>query len=298
MVPELGLVPRPFPQPVWNGEYVNGTLLVWAEQGLGDEILYGGMLPDLIKRANSVVVEVEPRLVKLFARSFAAVRVIGRGEKAPDENVKAQIAMASLGQYLRPDLQNFVRPPPTYLAADRELTKRLRRRLSPAGELVIGLSWISKNPSVGKLKTALLSDFEPLLRESGCRFVDLQYGDTRADREMLKEKTGLTVERLEDVDNTNDLDALAALISACDLVLTVSNTTAHLAGALGKPTWVFAPHGHAKFWYWFKDRSDSPWYPHVRIRRQGQGQPWAETIASAAGEISAFVQSARGRQQT
>ena len=94
-----------------------------------------------------------------------------------------------------------------------------------------------------------------------CRFVDLQYGDTRADREALERELGLHIERLDDIDTTNDIDGLAALMTACDLVATVSNTTAHLAGALGRPTFVFIPFGNARIWYWFKHRADCPWYP-------------------------------------
>jgi tetratricopeptide (TPR) repeat protein len=285
---------RTFPQPVWSGERVEGMLLVWGEQGLGDEILYASMIPDAAERAGDVVVQVAPRLVPLFARSFPQVRVIGHDQDLPEEKIQAQISLASLGPILRPSLEAFPRRESGYLVADPERTAALRRRLSPKGEVVVGLSWISTNPLVGHYKTAQLSDLEPLLRLPGTRHIDLQYGDTSAERAELRQKTGLVVERLDDVDNTNDLDALAALIAACDLVVTVSNTTAHMAGALGKPTWVFAPQGHGKFWYWFKDRTDSPWYPQVRIKRQQRGgQAWSEVIASSAEEISAFVSAAR-----
>jgi ADP-heptose:LPS heptosyltransferase len=157
----------------------------------------------------------------------------------------------------------------------------------------MGLSWVSKNPNIGHFKTARLDDLESVLRLPGCRYVDLQYGDTLAEREVLKQSAGLNVERLEDVDNTNDIDALAALIAACDLVVTVSNTTAHLAGALGKPTWVLVPYSRGRIWYWFNDRGDSPWYPRARIKRQKQGQPWKDLIESSADEIAAFVEAAR-----
>ena len=287
--------PRDFAQPRWNGEYVNKTLLAWGEQGLGDEILYSSMVPDLAGHADSVALEVEPRLVKLFARSFPGVRVIGRGKLLPD-NIKAQSPLASLGQYLRPSLDAFPRRERGYLIPDAGMAASLRRRLSPNGEVVVGLSWISKNPAMGKFKTALLNDFDPVLRLPGCQLIDLQYGDTLAEREALKQATGLVVERLEDVDNINDLDALAALITACDLVVTVSNTTAHLAGALGKPTIVFVPFGQARLWYWFHEGDDSPWYARVRLKRQAKGQSWADIAASAAAEISALVRTAQIKQ--
>lgn len=284
-----------FPQPRWSGEYVTGTLLARGEQGLGDEIIYASMVPDLLTCADSVVLQVEPRLTPLFSRSFPNIRVTARGEPL-SQDIKAQSPLGSLGRYLRPDWNAFPRREHGYLLADRDLTAKLRQRVAPRQEFVIGLSWVSKNPRYGQLKTARLSDFEPVLRLPGCRYVDLQYGDTLAEREALRQTTGLVVERLEDVDSTNDLDALAALITACDLVITVSNTTAHLAGALGKTALVLVPYGQGQLWYWFDDADDSPWYPHVRIKRQQQGQPWKELLASAAEEIAAQVKIARPLQ--
>ncbi len=171
-----------------------------------------------------------------------------------------------------------------YLVADETRTPALRQRLDD-GRTVIGLSWVSKAPIGGAQKSARLADFAALLRSPGCRFVDLQYGDTRAERDAVERELGIRVERLADIDNTNDLDGLAALMGACDAVVTVSNTTAHLAGALGRPTWVMVPHGHARIWYWFRDRDESPWYPRVRVRRQQRGQAWSELIAAVAAEV-------------
>ena len=76
---------------------------------------------------------------------------------------------------------------------------------------------------------------------------------------------------------------------ACDAVVTISNTTAHLAGALGRPTWVMVPNGHARIWYWFRQRSDSPWYPLVRVWRQQVGQSWADLVPAVASDIRAFL---------
>jgi tetratricopeptide (TPR) repeat protein len=267
----------------WNGEPVNGTLLIWGEQGLGDEILYASMVPDVIGYAQSVVLEVEPRLVTLFARSFPDVSVIGESHAPYGGRFDAQAPIGGLGRYLRMDWKSFPRREQGYLVADGERAAGLRRRL--LADTVVGLSWSSQAAKFGKAKSAALRDFEPILRWPGCRFVDLQYGDTAAERAAVERETGIRIEHLDDIDNTRDIDGLTALIAACDLVVTVSNVTAHLAGALGKPTWVLVPHGNARLWYWFKDGADSPWYPHVRLRRQSLGQPWSALMASVADEI-------------
>jgi tetratricopeptide (TPR) repeat protein len=285
-----GLVPRAYKGPRWNGGRVDGMLLIWGEQGLGDEILHASMLPDVIACASSVVLEVEPRLAPLFARSFPDIKVIGCQPELYAGRFDAQEPIGGLGRYLRTDWSDFPHRERGYLVADAVRTQALRQRLAD-GRFVIGLSWLSKAPVGGQSKSARLADFEALLRLEGCRFVDLQYGDTSEERAELARELGITVERLPDIDNTNDLDGLAALMSACDAVVTVSSTTAHLAGALGRPTWVLVPHGFARIWYWFHGRNRSPWYPRVEVRRQQSGQPWAAVMASVAREVSAFVDS-------
>jgi tetratricopeptide (TPR) repeat protein len=280
----------------WNGQRVNGTVLAWGEQGLGDEVIYTSMIPDLARYADSVVLEVEPRLTRLFARSLPEVQVIGRGEPLPT-SIAAQSPLASLGQYLRPNWQAFPRREAGYLVADRDAAANLRRRLSPHGEAVVGLSWVSKSALFGLFKTAQLIDFASVLRLPHCRYADLQYGDTLAERETVAQSAGVAVERLADIDNTNDIDGLAALITACDLVVTVSNTTAHLAGALGKPTLLFVPQSGGRLWYWFNERADSPWYPHMHIRRQKVGQSWKDLVDLAADDAAALVKAAHAARQ-
>ena len=281
---------RRYLQPRWDGDYVKGSLLIWGEQGLGDYILFSSMIPELKERADSIVLEVEPRLVKLFARSFPYVRLIPRAKELYTGPVDAHESLAGLGKFLRSSWEAFPRRERGYLFPDDGFAAKLRERLTADHRVVVGLSWSSIKPWLHEPISAPLCDFGALLQLSDCRFVDLQYGDTLAEREMVARETGVLVERLEDVDNTNDLDALAALISACDLVVTISNTTAHLAGALGKPTWVLVPYSKTRVWHWFKGREESPWYPCVRVIRQQRGQPWANLISSVVEEISSFTQ--------
>ena len=247
------------------------------------------MVPELAGRAGSVLLQVEPRLVGLFARSFPAARVVGLDHTLHAEPVDAQVPFGSLGMYFRTGWDAFPRRERGYLQADAARTAQLRERLKQDDRAAVGLSWVSHNPRSGKSKSARLSDFASILGLANCRFVDLQYGDTRAERQTVERELGVQVERLEDVDNTNDIDGLAALIAACDVVVSVSNTTAHLAGALGTPTWTLVPHGHARFWYWFKEGDMSPWYPRVRVRRQANDQPWRDLVDTCVDEIASFL---------
>ncbi len=160
---------------------------------------------------------------------------------------------------------------------------------------MIGISWRSTNPKIGKHKTAKLEDFLPILSQPGLGFINLQYGDTAEEIGAIAE-SGFQVRHIEEIDNTNDIDGLAALIEACDAVVTVSNTTAHLAGALGKPVWVLIPHGDVRIWYWFNDR-DCPWYPGARIVRKQPNQSWAEFIASVTPEVLEFAKNLKAKSE-
>jgi hypothetical protein len=264
---------------------MDGTLLVWAEQGLGDQIISASMLPELLSLAGKVVVETDPRLIPLYARSFPGIEWIAHEKTLYAGHADAQVPVCSLGQYLRPDWEAFPVRPYGYLRADPDRTAGLRHRLDD-GRLVVGLSWNSLNPRYQKSKSVTLQDLAPVLKTANCRFIDLQYGDTSEERRTVELDLDVSVERLPDVDNTNDIDGLAALICACDLVVTVSNTTAHLAGALGKEALVLVPSGRGRMWFWFKDRDDSPWYPRVQLWRQQSGQPWREVIAAVAAKLA------------
>jgi tetratricopeptide (TPR) repeat protein len=277
---------RKYPVPRWSGDPIDGPLLVSGEQGVGDQILFASVVPDLAARVRDVTLEVDPRLVPLFSRSFPDVKVVSRNPELYGGPVAAHVAIGSLGRHFRPDWKSFPFRENGYLRCDEEHAARLRERLAD-GRKVIGLSWSSKGARYGSSKSAQLHDFASILRLPDCRFIDLQYGDTQADRDAVQQDLGITVERLPDIDNLNDIDGLAALISACDIVVTVSNTTAHLAGALGKETHVLVPTGRGRMWCWFLDRDDSPLYPRMRLARLRPKQPFSEIVDAIAANIGA-----------
>ena len=283
---------RSFPQPLWDGRFVDGVLFAWAEQGLGDQILYASMLDDLRQRATRLLVEVEPRLVELFRRSFPGIDFVAQSEPPNAGHIEAQVPAGSIGRYFRRRWEDFPARDTGYLIADAGHVKSLRERLTADRRYVVGLSWISKAAHYGEQKSARLGDFEPILTVPGSRFVDLQYGDTLEERMAVKESTGVEISRLEDVDNLRDIDGLAALVTACDAVVTVSNTTAHIAGALGKKVFLLLPYSQGSLWYWHVDREDSAWYPSVRLFRQPSIGDWGSAVQRVAKELERLVASA------
>ncbi|MCE3000366.1 MAG: tetratricopeptide repeat protein [Betaproteobacteria bacterium] len=278
-----------FTAPAWDGRPLEGDLLVWAEQGIGDQILFGTMLEELRPLARQVIVAAAPRLLPLLQRSLPGLRFVSGEAVDPQLPVAAQAAMGDLGGFLRGSADRFPQRA-GYLRADAARAAALRARLLPADQrLLVGLSWRSRNDHFGALKSLDPGQLAPLLALPGITAVDLQYGDTAAERAMLQQKHGITLQHCDDIDNFNDLDGLAALIEACDVVVSVSNTTVHLAGALGKPTLVLLPFALGRIWYWHQHGERSLWYPSCRLLRQPQPGDWASPVAQALAEINKLL---------
>ena len=267
--------------PDWYGQSVPASLLVMGEQGLGDQIFFSSMLPDLQAHVPGATVCVETRLVPLLQRSFPGLRFID-GSRLHDQAYDAQVYLGSLGAIYRPDLVSVECAQAAYLQADTEHSARRRLQLKKPGKLLCGLSWVSKNMDCGEGKSLTLRELLPVLGQSGIEFIDLQYGDTEAERADLEQQLGLGIRHLDDLDCTRDIDGLAALIAACDIVVTVSNTTAHLAAALGKPVIVMLPDTPSLFWYWHGRGLKSPWYPTACLFRKSDTSHWGPVIDAVA----------------
>ncbi len=272
----LGL--NSFSKPLWNGSHTQDTVLIWAEQGPGDQILFASMLNEAAARSGGIILALEKRLHPLFARSFPNVAITTISRAAKQGGYQQQMPMGDLGALFRNSADDFLSQRKPYLLAEASSSAALRKTIAPAGQRIIGLSWLSTNKESGALKSMPLAALKPLLETPGLQFVDLQYGDTSAERAALRNITGIELVHLDEIDNQNDIDGLAALISACDVIVTISNTTAHLAGALGKEVLLVLPHAAGHFWYWQIDRDDTLWYDKVRVFRQPRAGDWPAVI--------------------
>ena len=243
----------------------NSRCLVWGEQGVGDEVMFGSMLGEFRGMVGKLLVQLDRRLIPLFRRSLPDdVEFFERGTVVPEDRYDSHIAIGSLGQYLRPSLESFAGKGGKYLWADPDRVEAMRAWLSvKEGERVIGLSWRSSNPETGAARSLALSDLVKSLQAPGVRFVNLQYGDVAAEIEALERDQGIEVLQCPGLDTTDDLDGLAALIEACDEVVSIGNATAHLAGALGKKTTVLLP--KAPSWRWLAEGQRSLWYKSAQI---------------------------------
>ncbi|PWC75184.1 tetratricopeptide repeat protein [Azospirillum sp. TSH64] len=282
-VPPWLLAAGRFPQPAWTGQPLGGNrLLIWGEQGIGDEIQFASLLPLLVQAGVSCVLECEPRLVPLFARSLPEVEVVARGwppdpsltrtgaadpDRAP---IAAQIPVGSLPRLLA-DAGGVPRSAAPYLLADPARVSGLRAAI-PAGTLAVGIAWHTTNPKHGRSRNIPLRVLAHALHRPGVRLVVLQYGDWTQEIAALTAE-GIDIGGLPGLDPWSDLDGLAAAVAAVDLVVSIDNITVHLAGALGRPTCALLP--HAAEWRWLRDRTDTPWYPTVTLCRQQAPKDWS-----------------------
>ena len=275
-----------FPYPRWLGEPVDGKeILVWGEQGVGDEVYFASMVPDLIDQGAEVILESDSRLVPLFQRSFPGVTCIGQDATVKGD-IDFQVPSGDLGNWLRPDLNSFPERN-SFLIADAARAENLKFQYrNGGGDFLVGLAWISKNPEVGGDKSMALMDWTPLAGIPGVTVIDLQYGDTEAERRAFEAATGTIIIRDDTIDQMDDLDAFAAQILAMDLVISVSNTTAHISGGLGVPTWVLLHVSPLSVWR--QDGDTSPWYPSIRLFRQSKPGAWTDVITQVESALKAL----------
>lgn len=286
--------------PAWDGSPIrNQHVLLLAEQGLGEELMHSTCYRDLLAAAGRVTIACHPTLAGLMSRSFATARVVPcDATETLDhaliaEPVDLRVMAGDLPGFLRMHENHFQPEPGGHLAPDPIRVAAWRKRLDRLGEFPkIGLAWRGGTVAVDiRRRSVPLAQFAPLLRDRQATFVALQPGQVHQE---LSEALGPLAEGLLVPENalaSGDMDDAAALIAALDLVVSVANTTLHLAGAVGTPALGLLR--HAADWWWFPPRSDSPWYASVELARQSEPGDWRPCLAAAAQRVAQC--SRRGR---
>ena len=266
--PTLKLIKNKIP----NKNILNKSsrILVLREQGIGDELLYGTMYNDLLNEFSNLVIECDERLITLFNNSFKfhKEKFVKLGTHSLDtkkiNNFDYIIYAGSLGKYLRNDLNSFSQNP--YIKSlENYKDLELDNILSTTQGLKIGISWKSLNNRYSSEKSLSLEDFENIFKIKDSTIFNLQYGDVKDDLKSFTKKLDYKIITLETLDIFNNFSGLANLLKKLDLFVTVSNSTAHLAGALGVKTILIKPVNHASFHYWDYEDGKTPWYKSVNI---------------------------------
>ena len=288
-----------YPQPRWDGSSLAGkTIVVHAEQGIGDEILFASCFPDLIPLAKRCIFVCDPRLERLLTRSFPKAGVYGhlrRKDWSPPvlpEPFDLQIPAGSLPLHFRSSPESFPRRE-RFLEVDPQLLTMWRSRLAAIGPgLKIGISWrAGGKPLESRKRTISLDRWSEIFAVPGTHFVNLQYGDASAEIAAAKSRFGIEIHDWEEGDPLIDVDGFAAKIAALDLVISVGNATVHIAGAVGTPTWTLLP--MVPSWRWMIAGEASPWYGNVRLFRQPSPGDWQPVLDRITSMLQQRVEYAR-----
>ncbi len=280
--------PRELSQPLWDGGDLDGrTILLHAEQGMGDSIQFARYAPLVAARGGRVLLECQPPLVRLFESLDGVGEIIPQGGVLPAFDTHAPLLslpgiLGTTGGTISCDIP--------YLSADRGRAEQLRDQLTAlTGGLKVGLVWAGKPSHKNDHNRSL--EFESLVGLLGLRdifFFSLQFGPRSGDLRAAG-CDGLITDLSESI---KDFADTAIVLEVLDLLITVDTSPAHLAGALGKPVWVLLP--YVPDWRWLLDRDDSPWYPSLQLFRQDRPNDWskplrrlAEALKARAGDTAA-----------
>lgn len=270
---------RTFPQPRWIGEDLRGkTILLYAEGGFGDALHFVRYAPMVASRGATVLLECQPELVSLLSSAKGISRIIPRGAALPPFDF--QSPLQSLPLVFDTTLQTIPLEIP-YLSPPENLIQYWNYRLARDGSFKVGLSWAG-SANNDDLRTRSLAEFSPLADVPGVTFYSLQKGPD-ASQPIPR---GMNLK--SPADPSGDFADTAALVVNLDLVISVDTSVVHLAGALGVPTWVVIPK-RCDF-RWMFDRTDSPWYPSLRLFRQSRHGHWPEPFQNIARELRQLVQ--------
>lgn len=293
----FGSSPKAFPyrhgdKPEWNGEIIDDRkLLLWGDQGMGDELICGSLIREAASRAKSVMLECEPKLAPLISRSFPNLEVIPRStpadERTRDKSIRAQKAWGDLPAIFRRRKADFISDA-GYLKADESRVAAHRESYNTLGRgPKVGIAWESANPLYKEKVDVPLALWAPIFAVPNVRFVSVQY---KAEREMF-ERVKAPVHLDASVDAWSDIDGWAAQMASLDLVISISNSATCLAAALGVKTWAML--STAPEFYYGMTSEQCLWFEGLRFFRQESRGDWQTVTANVATALSEFAQNDR-----
>lgn len=282
------------PLPAWKGEE-GKTVVVYGEQGIGDEIMFASCLPDLIKRSKTVVLDCHKKLHTLFAESFPGIDIYPTREDemitwAADGNGKmrydfdSRIALGSLPKYCRPNIESFPGTPyiKPNIAKEAEWTARLNKL---PNKPKIGISWIGGHKRTRiEVRSTHLERMLPILQQDAT-FISLQYTPCDPEIAEFEKAHGIKIHQYPEAVYSPNYADTAALVANLDLVITVCTSVVHLAGSMGVPTWVLTPSRPA--WRYRLDLDYLPWYGKTvtLFRQQPDTTDWTPVVADVAEQL-------------
>ncbi len=280
-IPGLKIDPYNFAQPIWDGRsaIAGKTILLQAEQGLGDTIMFARFVELIVRKGARVILAVQKPLRRLLSGIPGLAQVVTSGDPLPEFDLRAPLG--SLPRALEITLDTIPARVP-YLQAPAESETIAALNEKPGDGPLAGVCWAGNPVNRNDYNRSIpLAIFQRLFQVPGVRFVSLQ--------QNLRPGEDSILAGFDNIDLTSDrkgsgLADTAALISRLDLVITVDTVIGHLAGALGRPVWILLP--FSAYWPWLRHRTYTPWYPSARLFRQPQPGDWPSVLETVAGALT------------
>ena len=269
--------------PRWNQEQ-SGCVLLWGEQGIGDQILYLSLVPDCIDKVEKIILKLDKRLIPLLKRSIdKSIEIIGMEDSIDEKEYDYHLPIGSLPKFLRPSLNSFKTAKKLKLEFDKDRSTKFRKQLlHKKYKKYIGISWKSTSKD-SLINSITLEEFITGIYSKDICFINLQYGDVKDEINDVIAKLGIEIYEIDNLDIFNDIDGLASLIGSCDEVVTIGNVTATLSGSLNINTKVILPTN--SYWpYGLKDKK-SYWFSSMKLYKQTQRNIWDDTLNKIKKEI-------------
>ena len=258
--------------PKWNPKKNFKSILIIGEQGLGDELMFSLLLKHINLKKTKLGLLLDKRLKNLFASSNLNHEYINNLNEALEKKYESYLPIGSLCKYFLKSESDFLKIQNLKFKINNKLVSELKSRLPH--KFNIGISWHTTNKQLGSVRNIKLKQFLPLFSGLNANFINLQYGDHKSEIEYASKKNKKNVFIEDDIDNKDDLDSLVAKISLCDLVLSIDNSTLHLAGILNKNTIAFIP--EVSDWRWFEKNDKCLWYKNMILIRKSE--TWDQAI--------------------
>ena len=271
--------------PFWKGEDLNKRrILLLAEQGIGDAMMFATLIPSLIREGAKVFFLPGERLTAIYTRSMPDVKILSKDDlkhgRYSFKDFDYQTPIGSICQYRFPKLEDYG-PQRKLLKAEKSISKKIKEKYSD-GRPIIGISWQGGGKANRiPLKSITLKEMTPLLSQKEFKFVSLQYGDDAPHIEKYKQISGIEILHDDDIDPLNDMEGWLNQVSACDAVISIANTTIHGAGGLGIPTLCLV--SRKSDWRWIEPSiyKGCYWYPSVEAVYQSTNGDWKEALLKA-----------------
>ncbi|MDA0872899.1 MAG: tetratricopeptide repeat protein [Proteobacteria bacterium] len=271
----------------WDGTKVNILFLI-SEQGIGDQILFSSYLDELKPYCKKLIIALDQRLINLYQRSYPDIEFISNNLKKYDFSFEAFLPLGDLCQIFRRTESSF-KPKKTFLKANKnqvvDIKQQLNSLVNGNKKIICGLSWRSINTVYDKDKSLDLEFLIENIDFKNINFINLQYGNVVKEIKNIKKKYNLDIHQFESIDNFNDIDGLCSLIDACDLIISTSNVTVHLASALGKDVRLLLNKNSP--WWWFINQTNSLWYESCTIYRNTDS--WKKTFNQLNNDLKKLI---------